>query len=45
MKHLKVVSKAPRCASDEIPVDVIIDFVVALLTAVASLLAAKEATG
>ena len=44
MKHVKALSKAPTRAED-IPIEDIITFVTAVLTAIASLLSAKEQVG
>lgn len=44
MKHVRVMSKAPVRASNDIPVDDIITFVTSILTAIAGLITAKETT-
>jgi hypothetical protein len=43
MRHIKSVSKSPSRAQD-IPISDLMAFIVAILSAVAALLAAKEAT-
>lgn len=43
MKHIQTISKAPARAAD-IPVSEIIAFIVAILTAISTLISVKEAT-